>query len=231
MTIIDCDNTAYDNAIEFYFHEYFDNRGIDISGDGYKRIETNLFNGAFRYIYRKLFKPSRNDKYKYHKTSKIDYDDVLLLDDIVEIFNDLCADYNITGKQDIFCDMTGIHRATLNRWINGKTRGSVYYDSNGNLIHDIQEWKLNNRGDYVKIPSSAHCDIAKKIAYVNKKTANNKLNDFQNGQMMIANNDPDAGMEYNSKRQREMVEIKTSMSMDELPRLDKNSTMQIAQNE
>lgn len=217
MTIIDCDNAVYDNAIEFYFHEYFNNRGIDISGDGYKHIETNLFNGAFRYIYRKLFKPSRNDKYKYHKTSKIDYDDVFLLDDIVEIFDDLCTDYNITGKQDIFCDMTGIHRSTLNRWAKGETRGSIYYDLDGNLIRDIQEWKLNNKGDYVKISSSAHCDIAKKIANIHKKTHNNKLCDFQNGQMMIANNDPDAGMEYNSKRQMELAESRTVLRMDEFP--------------
>lgn len=210
--MLDCDSTIYDNSIEMYFHEYFENRAIDISGDGYKRIETNIFNNAFIYIYKKLFKPSRDDRFKYNKTSKIDYDDVFLLNEIADIFHDICTGYNITGRQDMFCDMTGIHRSTLNRWATGKTRNSVYYDLDGNIISDIQAWKLNNVGEYVQAPTNAHCDIAKKIAGIHNKTAANKLNDFQNGQMMVANNEPDAGMEYNSKRQHEILDARQAVS-------------------
>lgn len=201
-----------------YFHEYFDNRGIDISGDGYKRVETNVFNCAFRYVYKKLFKPSKDDRYRYSKTSNIDYSDAILLDEIVDIFCDICTGYNITGRQDMFCDMTGIHRATIHKWSKGELRGNVYYDLEGNIIKDIQSWKLNNKGDYITIPSTAHSDIAKKIAGIHNKTAANKLNDFQNGQMMVANNEPDAGMEYNSKRQREDVRARATLT--ELPQLN-----------
>lgn len=227
MTILNTNNIIYDNAIEEYFHEYFENRNIDLSGDGYKKVETNLYNGAFRYIYKKIFKPSLNDKRKYNINSKIDYDDYTLLEDIVNIYCDLCTSYNIPGKIDFFCDMTGIHRSTLFRWENDNTRGYIYYDMDGNIIRDIQEYKLNNRGEYRQEPSTAHCNLTKKLKQLNKQTANNMLYDFQNGQMMIANNEPDAGMEYNHKRQIEAATTQIATIEDiksRLSELNQNKT-------
>jgi hypothetical protein len=205
MTILDSENTIYDNKIEEYFHEYFTNRGLDLEGDGYKRIENNLFHAAFEYVYRKMFKPPENERRKYGTSSIIDYDDAVLIDEIIDIYGHICKSYNIKGTQDMFCSLTGISRKTLNTWLNSSSRAYIYYDMDNNIIRDIQEYKLNNRGEYIKVPSTAHLDIAKKIKSFSHQTAYNSLNDFQNGQMMNANNAEEAGMEYNHKRQIEAV--------------------------
>ena len=215
MIILDTDNTVYDNLIEQYFHEYFENRGLSLSGDGYKRIENNLFHAAFEYVYRRMFKPEEGTARKYHSTSKIDYDDAYLLNEIVDIYGNICKSYNIKATQDMFCSLTGINRGTLNTWINSNSRAYIYYNSDGDIIKDIQEFKLNNRGEYVKVPSTAHLDIAKKIKSFSHQTAYNSLNDFQNGQMMNANNAEEAGMEYNHKRQIEAVQAQT-LSLEDL---------------
>lgn len=205
MTILDSDNTVYDNKIEEYFHEYFTNRGLDLEGDGYKRIENNLFHAAFEYVYRKMFKPPENERRKYGTSSIIDYDDAVLIDEIIDIYGHICKSYNIKGTQDMFCSLTGINRNTLHQWSIGNSRAYIYYNNNGDIIKDIQEYKLNNRGEYIQVPSTAHRDLAKKIKSFSHQTAYNSLNDFQNGQMMNANNAEEAGMEYNHKRQIEAV--------------------------
>lgn len=215
MTILDSDNTVYDNKIEEYFHEYFNNRGLDLEGDGYKRIENNLFHAAFEYVYRKMFKPSESEKRKYGTSSTIDYDDAVLIDEIIDIYGHICKSYNIKGTQDMFCSLTGISRKTLNTWLNSSSRAYIYYDMDNNIIRDIQEYKLNNRGEYIKVPSTAHLDIAKKIKSFSHQTAYNSLNDFQNGQMMNANNAEEAGMEYNHKRQIEAVKAQ-ALSLEDM---------------
>lgn len=226
MTILDSDNTVYDNKIEEYFHEYFNNRGLDLEGDGYKRIENNLFHAAFEYVYRKMFKPSESEKRKYGTSSTIDYDDAVLLDEIIDIYGHICKSYNIKSTQDMFCSLTGISRNTLNQWINSNSRAYIYYNINGDVIKDIQEYKLNNRGEYIKKPSTAHRDIAKKIKSFSHQTAYNSLNDFQNGQMMNANNAEEAGMEYNHKRQIEAVQAQT-LSLEDL----RGKVLELSQNQ
>lgn len=206
----------YENAIEQAFLEYFEIRGLDISGDGYKHIETNLYHAAFGYVYRKLFKPDENTRRKYGRKSKLDYDDALALEEVIETYGNIVKSYNIVATQNMFCDMTGISRDTLNSWRNGNTKAYVYYDDNNNIIRDIQEYKLNNRGEYTKLPSSSHSDLAKKVKEFSEVTAYNVLNDFQNGQMMNANNSREAGMEYNSKRENERLESRVTRSSSEL---------------
>ena len=218
MTILESNNTIYDNAIEQHFHEYFENRGIELFGDGYKKIETNLFAAAFSHVYKKLFKPLPGEKQRYHRTSKLDYSNYLLIEEVIDIFVGICMAYNIPSRQDMFCTMTGIDRSTLFRWKNESTRGNIYRDSEGNIIRDIHEYILNNKGVYTKEPSTTYCDLIKKLDDANRFTSSNMLYDFQNGQMMIANNDPDAGMEYNKKRQVETAKVQL-LTAAELPKL------------
>lgn len=205
MTILDSENTIYDNKIEEYFHEYFTNRGLDLEGDGYKRIENNLFHAAFEYVYRKLFKPDEQTARRYKATTTLNLDDAFIINTIADIYCHICKSYNIKGTQDMFCSLTGISRNTLHRWSTNNSRSYIYYNNNGEVIEDIQEYILNNRGEYVKESSTTYCDIAKKIKQLSHQTAYNSLNDFQNGQMMNANNAEEAGMEYNHKRQIEAV--------------------------
>lgn len=219
MIILDADNTIYDNIIEQHFHEYFENRGIELHGNEYKSIPTNLFQAAFRYVYEKVFKPDETTSRKYRVTSKIDYDDDYTLNKIIDIFGNLVYGYDIKSTRNMFCDMTGIHRDTLHSWLNGNTRAYIYYNTNGEIIKDIQEYKLNNKGEYTKELSTSHSDLVKKIDSFSKGTAYNGLNDTPVGQITHANNSPEAGMEYNSKRQSELVMAHRALSASELPKL------------
>ena len=217
MVSLESPDTIYDNAIEYYFHEYFENRNIELSGDGYKRVETNVYTGAFNYVYKKLFKPLPNEKMRFNRNSKIDYEDYITIDEIASIFAGLCFDYNIPCKLDMFSVLTGISRMTLTRWETENTRGYIYKDSNGNLINDIQYYILTNGNKgYTREPSTSYCDIIKKIKSNHKLTANNMLYDHSNGQMMIANNDEDADMQFNCKRAVETVQAQR-LGVESLP--------------
>lgn len=223
MVDISCDSVIYDNAIEMYFHEYFINRGLDITGDGYKKIETNLFQAAFRYVYKKLFKPDEGMIRKYRTTSKIDYDDAYTLENVVNIYCDIVMAYNIKATQNMFCDLTGIHRDTLHSWESNNTRAYIYKDLNGNIISDIQSFKLHHNSDeYISIPSTLHSDLVKKIKSISYMTAYNGLNDTPVGQITHANNSSEAGMEYNNKRQIETAKVQL-LTAAELPKLTAKS--------
>lgn len=232
VELLESNIDIYDNAIEMHFHEYFLNRGLDLSGEGYKRIETNLFQAAFRYVYKKLFKPDENSMRKYGTTSVIDYDDAFTLSQIIDIYGDIVTSYDIKATQNMFCDLTGISRNTLHCWETGNSRAYIYKDLQGNIIKDIQEYKLNNRGEYIKEPSTTHQDLVKKIKLYSNITAYNGLNDTPVGQITHANNSREAGMEYNQKRQYESATVQLLASTD-LPKLSLNGaqfTPQIAEN-
>jgi len=216
MYTLDDGIDLYENAIEQAFLEYFENRGIDLGGEGYKRVEMNLYHAAFGYVYKKLFKPDENTRRKYGRKSKLDYDDAIALEEVIDTYGNIVKAYNIKATQDMFCDMVGISRDTLHSWRSGNTRAYVYYDNNNNIIRDIQEYKLNNRGEYRRELSSSHSDLAKKIKEFSEVTAYNSLNDFQNGQMMQGNNSAEAGMEYNRKREAERIESAHIRSSSEL---------------
>lgn len=216
MYTLDDGIDLYENAIEQAFLEYFENRGIDLSGEGYKRVEMNLYHAAFGYVYKKLFKPDENTRRKYGRKSKLDYDDAIALEEVIDTYGNIVKAYNIKATQDMFCDMVGISRDTLHSWRSGNTRAYVYYDNNNNIIRDIQEYKLNNRGEYRRELGSSHSDLAEKVKRLSEITAYNGLNDTPVGQITHANNASEAGMEYNRKREVERIESAHIRSSSEL---------------
>lgn len=217
MVSLESQNPIYDNAIEMYFHEYFDNRNIELDGNAYKAVPMNVFQGAFRYVYKKLFKePDEGTRYNTH--SKIDYNNATQLKQIVDIYGDLVMQYDIKATQSMFCELTGLTRETLRTWENGSSRAYVYKDLEGNVILDIQEYILNNKGEYIQEPSTTYSDLVKKIKSFSHDSAYNGLNDTPVGQITHANNSKEAGMEYNRKREAETVQAKLLMA-SELPKL------------
>lgn len=193
MTILDCDNTIYDNAIEMYFHEYFENRGIDISGLEFQRINNSLYEGALRYIYRKLFKPDRDTIRYNNKKTKIDLRDIDLLEEIVEDYSDIVKDYNIKPFKQFFTALTGICKDTLCSWRNKE------YDHQG--------------------LSSRYSDLVKKIDILSGEQIQNNLADDRIGHQSLANNDDDVGLGYaKGNNQLLLTDIKV-LTAEELPKL------------
>lgn len=188
MTILDCSNTVYDNAIEMYFHEYFDNRGISIDGDDYKKVDNSVFEAAFRYVYKKLFKPDKTTVRYNNKKTKINLRDIDELDRIADAYINIIKDYAIVPFDKFFLEMTGIHGDTFNSWKNKEYK-------HGGLSQEYSE-------------------LTQKIHCLSKEQGFNRLVDDKTGLMQVANNDPWLGMEYNNKRQLEEATARQLTSTD-----------------
>lgn len=177
MTIIDCDSTIYDNAIEMFFHEYFDNRGISIDGTDYKSVDNSVFEAAFRYVYKKLFKPDKTTVRYNNKNTKIDLKNIDELNSIADAYIDIIKAYSIIPYDKFFLELTGIHRDTFNSWY---------------------RCEYNHGG-----LSNLYSDLVKKIQCLPKEQAINRMTGTPVSLIALANNEPEFRMEYNSKRQLE----------------------------
>lgn len=188
MTIIDCDNTVYDNAIEMYFHEYFDNRGISIDGTDYKAVDNSVFEAAFRYVYKKLFKPDKTTVRYNNKNTRIDLRDIDELNTIADAYIDIIKDYAIIPYDKFFLELTGIHRDTFNSWC---------------------RCEYNHGG-----LSTLYSDLVKKIQCLPKEQTINRMTGTPVNLLALANNEPEFRMEYNNKRQLEEVTARQLSSDD-----------------
>ena len=217
MVSLESQNPIYDNAIEMYFHEFFENKNIELDGHQYKAIPNNLFQGAFMYCYKMLFKPPTFEGVRNNST--IDYNDGTLLNRIADIYGELVMQYDIKATQNMFCALTGIHRDTLHSWETSNTRMYIYKDLKGNVIDNINNYKqFHGSDEYIAEPSTLHSDLVKKIKSFSHDSAYNGLNDTPVGQITHANNSKEAGMEYNRKREAETVQARLLMA-SELPKL------------
>lgn len=165
--------TVIYNQIETLFNEYFENRNISIDGLDYKSVPMNTFQDAFIYIH---------DNYISHNISNNDYrnmnqDIINKLNAYTDIFIRLVYRYNIQSFQKHYCYYLGISRDTLYSW---------------------SKEENNHRGFGDELSY-----IAKKIQELPKDTARNRIADIPNGELMLANNDVEVGLEYNGKRQLE----------------------------
>ena len=76
---------------------------------------SSIFAGMLKFIYRNVF-----------KHNKLDYSDIELLDNVWDVYTDLCYKYGKHPTLLNFSLMTGIHRDTFQSWKNGE------YRDNGN---------------------------------------------------------------------------------------------------
>ena len=203
-------------SIRPLFLEYFSLRGIDPEKD---TIKQTKFKSAFNYIYTILFKADNNKR--YNQNSKLNYNDIKLLNRVVDIFIDLCFEFNIVPSKDNFYRLTGITVETLSTWSKGEYRGKVYYDLDGNLIKDIQEWKLNKRGEYKEEATRDYILLTQKISEATKEFYRGNLTDTPVGQITIANNDRDTGLMYAQVQAQVQAEAfgKPQISMADLKQL------------
>ena len=109
---------VYEDKIHYYADEY-----INTLSDS-ESINNNpsLFTGMIKYIYKYLFKPKRNDKVLYNSNSVLDTGDIELLDNIWNIYTELCYRYNKRPTLLNFSLLVGIGNDVFNSWIRGEYR-------------------------------------------------------------------------------------------------------------
>lgn len=144
-------------------------------------MKQNTFEAAMSYAGDQIFLKSDNVTLKYNRQTIIDTDNAPLIEYILDRYEQICTIYNKEVTLQGFSKYTKIGRQTMYNWLNGECKTKIYIDVNGNVIHDIQEWKLNNRGEYREVASTAHLDIIKKLEEMDEHSlANISIGDRNN---------------------------------------------------
>lgn len=146
-----------------------------------KDMKQNTFEAAMSYAGDQIFLKSDDVTLKYNRQTIIDTDNAPLVEYILDRYEQICTTYNKEVTLQGFSKYTKIGRQTMYNWLNGECKTKIYIDMDGNVIHDIQEWKLNNRGEYREIASTAHLDIIKKLDEMDEHSlANISIGDRNN---------------------------------------------------
>ena len=108
----------YETKIHEYADEYINTL------DDPESINNNpsLFTGMIKYIYKHLFKPKRNDKVLYNSNSVLDTGDIELLDNVWNIYTELCYRYSKRPTILNFSLMIGVDNTTIDSWRRGEYR-------------------------------------------------------------------------------------------------------------
>ena len=115
-----------ENGAEVYedkIHEYADEYINTLDDPESINNNPSLFTGMIKYIYKHLFKPKRNDKVLYNSNSVLDTGDIELLDNIWNIYTELCYRYNKRPTLLNFSLLVGISNDTFTTWEQGEYRG------------------------------------------------------------------------------------------------------------
>lgn len=109
---------VFKSDIDMYIHLWMEERNIE----DLCKVSQNRWYNCCKYIYEHVFKV--NPKYLKDDNNINNAYDTDKVDEVLDIYIDLCNDYekvvNIVG----FTFFTGIHRDTLNGWVNGVQLGS-----------------------------------------------------------------------------------------------------------
>lgn len=109
---------VYTNSIYELADEYINNR---INKEDINK-NYMLFNGMIKYIYNNLFRPTKNTIRYNNKATRLDLDNILEIDDIWQIYTDLCYKYSKKPTMLNFSILTGISMDTFHCWKTGKSR-------------------------------------------------------------------------------------------------------------
>ena len=114
-----------ENGTEVYesrIHELADDYINTLTNPDSINNNPSLFTGMIKYIYKYLFKPKRNDKVLYNSNSVLDTGDIELLDNVWNIYTELCYRYNKRPTLLNFSLLVGIGNDVFNSWIRGEYR-------------------------------------------------------------------------------------------------------------
>ena len=130
---------VYANDIELYLDQYCIEHGIK-NNDLYK-IDQSRWNSVLLYIYKHVFKPTPNNNpnYRYNGKSNIDYSNKELLDNVCDIYINLCYEYSKEVSIMGFSKLTGIHKDTLYTWLNDGDAGLGSSDLAQKLSEEREE--------------------------------------------------------------------------------------------
>lgn len=124
---------VFKDDIDMYINLWMEERHVE----DLCKVSQNRWYNCCKYIYEHVFKV--NPKYLKDDNNINNAYDTDKVNEVLDIYIDLCNDYekvvNIVG----FTFFTGIHRDTLNGWVNGVQLGSSGSDICKNLTKCVRK--------------------------------------------------------------------------------------------
>ena len=114
-----------ENGAEVYesrIHELADDYINTLADPESINNNPSLFTGMIKYIYKHLFKPGKRDKVKYNSNTVLDTGNIDLLNNIWDIYTELCYKYNKRPTILNFSLMIGVDNTTIDSWRRGEYR-------------------------------------------------------------------------------------------------------------
>ena len=197
---------------------YFEMFCAEYEIESLRTAPQNTFESALSFAGDNIFLKPRDKTFKYNRQTILDCDNANVIDYILDYYIFICGVYNKEANIDGFSKYIKVSKQTMYNWLNGEYKTKIYLDKQGNRIDDIQEWILNNRGDYTEILSKAHLDLVKKIKDNDEHTlANIGISDRNNTGVAMKLN---TVFGWNAINGRESEQTsKRALSASELPRL------------
>lgn len=164
----------YEDKITFYWHEYFENRHIDLDGLEFTKIPNTVYRAAFRYINKQLFLLREDDYKRYNQKTSVDLRNIELLEYITDRYIDLVTEYNVKPFIYYYCDFLGINIDTFNSWYNGEYNHfglSIRYSAMAEKIHKLsgEQIKSDLAGEKMGRMMLANYDSEVNLNYAESK--------------------------------------------------------------
>lgn len=172
---------VYENQIESLFIQYCQDHGLEEQLEKHN-IDDSYAYCIWEYIYINLFKPDKNTIRLNNKSSKIDYSDIYIIINILNIYIRLCFSYKIYPLIEDFSTLTGISRETFYSW-------------------EREEYRKGEPGAIYK-----HSDVLKKLREATQRMTVKDLHGDPLGRQSLANNFDDAGLLFTQKEIRAQAE-------------------------
>lgn len=158
----------YENDIALYLDHYIQERGIK---DMTKETQ-NKWNACLMYIKKHVFNNQRDLMSEVNKSMYDEYK----VNQICDIYINLCYEYDKEVSINGFSFLTGIHIDTIYSWGKEEHRAFEYYDKSGNRIGNISIWKINHPGEEYRQELGSSCsEVYKKLVKNNEESLSGML--------------------------------------------------------
>lgn len=161
---MDRDYMFYESETMKYLKVYADDKAIDKDCDLHK-INQMRWNAVLLFVYKHVYAITDSDVKYNNRKSNIDYDNGDLLNSICDLYINVCYEYGKEVSIAGFSKLTGIDYSTIISWGSKEYRHTIYKDSKGNKIYNLDQWLINHKGEeYSEELSLTHSNIYKKLS-------------------------------------------------------------------
>ena len=224
---------SYAEQVEECFMELY--ARYDVANAPEKR-KNEIIDSFWSDIYKQVFKPDK-PLLNNCKSKLLTYD-VESIQDVIQIYINLCKRFGGVIKYTQFCNLVGYSRDCIYRWHKYNNTGRyiftlndseyeednkyiIYYSVNNNII-EYHGNTANCYRDNDKL-SCRRYDVIKKLQEEMQDSNTNQLSNDTMGAAIRANNEEELGKLYEPKRMIQHEQIKQALSVSDLPKLGKLS--------